>query len=271
MLRVLATVCVGLCVSAATLVGPGDVPSDLSKWIETEPPIQRSDRWYAANQDTKHEWVVSLRDNRPQARLRNAEDEAPEPLPFEIKKGSYKAGLAGKRLSVKVSDGWIVSFNGGEFGRGLWWFAPDGKSRYKIAEAWIEGFIPTEVGLLALEDLAIGSRSKGRIIRLSQAPGGKWQSEDFVDLEKRPKVYAKAADGSLMIATTDRLLRVNPASKKVDVLIYDAFWGILYPNSMVITADGSIYVGMRHGVAKIEKTKGGSYRVRWLLPNKDFE
>ena len=270
MLRVLATICLGLHLSAATLAGLDEVPTDLEKWIETDTPKQGTRRWSAANRDSKHEWIVSLRDDRPQARIRNAKDDASTPLPFVLKMGSAKEGLAGRRLSIQVSDGWIVSHNAGEFGGGIWWFSPDGKERHKIAKARAIGFIPTEAGLLAIEGLAHLGSSEGRILRLTQAPEGRWQSEDFIDLKHAPKVYAKAADGSLTIATTDRLLRVVPATKEVEVLLNEAFWGGLYPNSMVITPDGETYLGMRHGVAKVEK-KGAARRVRWLLPNKKFD
>jgi hypothetical protein len=76
-------------------------------------------------------------------------------------------------------------------------------------------------------------------------------------------------DGSLLIATTRRLLRVLPSDKTVEVLHKDAFWGWLYPDSLVVTPGGVIYLGMRHGVARIEK-KGRQYQVVWLLPKKEF-
>jgi hypothetical protein len=272
MLRFL-TISLGLLCLGTTLVGPDDIPSDLGKWIDTDPPKQGSRRSGTANSDTKHEWLVSLRDDRPEARLRTAKDDVPAPLPFDFEEGTAKEGLYGKRrFSVKVEDGWIVGINAGEFGGGLWWFSPDGKERYQVAkDTRIRGLISTEAGLFALEGLAHMSTDRGRILRLTQTPAGRWQSEDFIDLKHAPEVFTKAADGSLTIATTGRLLRVVPATKEVEVLVDEAFWGGLYPNSMVITPEGVTYMGMRHGVAKVEKKKGDSSRVRWLLPNKEFD
>ncbi len=267
MLQLLATICLGLNFSMATSVGPGDVPGDLEKWIETDPPKDGTGRWRVANYDIRHEWVVALRDDRPKVRLRDRTDEAPAPLPFDVEPYSSKQ----RRFSIKVTDGWIVAYNAGEWGGAIWWYSPDGQERYKISEAGVHGFIPTEEGLLALEGLAHMRRDKGRILRLTEAPGGRWKSEDFVDLKHAPEVCVKAADGSLIVATTRRLLRVVPASKKVEVILDDVFWGGLYPNSMVITPAGVTYLGMRHGVAKVEKEKGGSRRLRWLLPNKAFD
>src|SRR4051812_45896765 len=120
--RGLATFCIGLQVCTALLIGLADVPSDLAQWIDTDPPEPYSHRWGVANR-SEHEWVVTLRDGRPQVRLHKRKDETPAPLPFTIKRGSAEEGLAGRRLSIKVSDGWLVAFNAGEFGAGLWWFS----------------------------------------------------------------------------------------------------------------------------------------------------
>lgn len=220
-----------------------------------------------ANNDFKHEWVVSLRDGRPMAHLRVKE--SPTPLPFEIAPGTAREGLSGWRLSTKVSDGWIVAFNAGEFGAGLWWFSSDGKDRDKISESWINGFIETKSGLLALEGIAHGVSSEGQILRLNRDPAGRWRTEVLVNLKHAPEVALKQADDSLIVATTDRLLRVVPADKKVEVLLDDAFWGGLYANSIVATQDGTIYLGMRHGIAKLKQTSGKS-KLTWLLPNQEF-
>jgi hypothetical protein len=76
-------------------------------------------------------------------------------------------------------------------------------------------------------------------------------------------------DGTLIVATQFRLVRVHPATKKVDVLIGDAFWAGLRPNSLIVS-QGAIFIGMRHGVAKVEK-QGRAYQVKWLLPVPDFD
>lgn len=269
MLRVLAILCAVMLIPMVAGGNLGDLPDDLERWIAVDPPEKGSEGWFAANDDVGHEWVVSLRDRHAHAQLRNHAVDRDTSLPFEIERSSARDGLAGRRLAVKVADGWIVAFNAGEFGAGLWWFSPDGKKRYKISESWVSGFLETEVGLLALEGLAHGGQSRGRIIRLSRDREGRWQSADFVDLGHAPEAAAKRADGSLLVATTDRLLKVVPSEKKVEVLCNDVFWGGLYPNSLVIAADGTAYLGMRHGVAKIQ-AKGGKWQVTWLLPNQDF-
>jgi hypothetical protein len=267
MSRLVVTICVGLIGLAFAEPGQEDFPTDLGKWVTLDPPGPSSDEWLVANNDFKHEWVVTLRDGRPVAHLRGKE--TPAPLPFEIAPGTAREGLSGWRYSIKVSDGWIVAFNAGEFGAGLWWFSPDGKKRDKISEAWINDFIETKSGLLALEGIAHGVGSEGQILQLIRSPTGRWRAEVFVNLKHAPDVGVKQTDGSLIVATTHRLLRVVPADKKVEVVLDDAFWGGLYPNSIAVTQDGTIYLGMSHGIAKLER-KSGKSKVTWLLPNQRF-
>jgi hypothetical protein len=268
MISVLTGLWAAMVIPAVAEFDPVQYPDDLEQWIAVAPPERGSDGWFMANHDG-HEWVVSLRDGHPYAKLRSGPVERSVPLPFEIEPGSAIEGLAGTRHSAKVADGWLVAFNAGEFGAGLWWFSPDGKKRDKIAEAWVRDFYSTEVGVLALEGIAHMNENRGRIIRLFRDRGSRWRTEDLIDLKHAPEAAVKRTDGSLLIATTDRLLKVVPSDKTVVVLHKDAFWSGLYPNSLVVTPGGTIYLGMRHGVAKVEN-RGGEYKVVWLLPNKEL-
>jgi hypothetical protein len=271
MRRMLAIFLVGLHFPTLAIGSFDDFPADLEKWIKLDPPKwASSDEWIVANNDTEHEWVVNVREGRPRVRLRKERDETPQPLPFEIMEGTAREGLFGRRLSTRVSDGYLVAFNAGEFGAGLWWFSTDGKKREKLAKAWVNGFIETDRGPLALEGLAHGGATEGRIVRLARGKDDRWHAEDFLDLKAPPEpVYVKETDGSLIIATTRRLLRVVPSDKSVEVLLEEVFWEGLYPNSMVVTPDGTIYLGMRHGVAGVER-QGGKCKLTWLLPNREF-
>jgi hypothetical protein len=251
-----------------------DFPTALAEWVATSPPVKGGglQRWLEANHDTEHHWVVFLENAVPRVRLREKDrlfqiQEHPPQIPFRIKPGFARAGLFGEVFAAPVLDGWIIAFNAGEFGAGLWWYSPDGRTRYKISSDQVVGFFETPRGLLALEGLTHMFLSRGRLIHLLRGPDGKWQSEPVLDLKGGPETGALDVDGSLVVATGDCLLRVHPATKRYDVILCHAFWGGLYPTSMIITPAGDIYIGMRHGVARITR-KGTSYRLHWLLPTK---
>jgi hypothetical protein len=85
--------------------GMDDYPADLSEWIAEQPPERGDDRWWAANYDAAHEWVVYLRGDRPSARLRAVKREEgspyPErqesypPMPFAVPRVRRGRGLLG--------------------------------------------------------------------------------------------------------------------------------------------------------------------------------
>jgi hypothetical protein len=261
-----------LLIPSHALAQEADYPDDVSKWVATAPPKLGTRRHFRANQDAAHRWVVFLRGGHPLVRLREKgsiyrRQESLPRMPFKVEQGSVKEGLAGEWFSTKVPDGWIIGFNAGEFGAGLWWYSPDGKRRYKISRDQVVGFLETEAGLLALEGIAHGFDSLGRIVRLTRGSDGRWRSEDLVDLKGAPEVAVKDGDGSVVVATSDRLLRVDPTTRKVDILLENAFWRGLYPASMIIAPTGEVYIGMRHGIAKVER-QGTAYKTQWLLPNR---
>jgi hypothetical protein len=253
------------------------LPSDLAKWVVTSPPDSLADsrrsglnkRLWAATSDTDHDWLVFLHDGRPSARLVSPGGIASQPLPFTIAPGTSREGLAGKRLSVRVEDGWIVAFNAGEWGAGVWWFSPDGGRRYRIAsDCWINGYVSTDAGLLALEGISHGN-TRGRIIRLVKGVGGRWEAETFIPLGEEPYAAAKDRDGSLVVVTHDRLLRVKPGKRRVENLVAQGFWGGLYPQSLFVAGD-KVYIGMRHGVARFDLA-AKIPSVAWLLPIAGFD
>src|SRR5690242_14083861 len=98
MSRLLDALCVGRLCPSTISAGLADVPRDLAKWIAVDPPEPGSDGWVVANSDVKHEWSVTLCDDRPRAVLRTSE--APASLPFDVEPGSSREGLSGRRFSV---------------------------------------------------------------------------------------------------------------------------------------------------------------------------
>ena len=95
---------------------------------------------------------------------------------------------------------------------------------------------------------------------------GRWRSEHFVDLKGAPVAAVNGTDRTLTVATDDRLLRVHLDTRKIDVLLANAFWGGLYPNSIVVGPSGAVYFGMRHGSRKSSGSirsigLSGSFRI----------
>ncbi len=159
---------------------------------------------------SKYHWFVYLKSGRPFARLSSVKDRSPGLLPFEIKEEDARPGIVGRTMNTKVNDGWIVSYKNGEAWPWLWWFSDDGTQSYKISgKYWINGFVQTDAGLLAIHGYSqLGS--EGGIIRIVCGDDGRWHAENYIPLNEEAYCATQAADGTFLVATNRRLLQ-NPS------------------------------------------------------------
>lgn len=240
-------------------------PTDLARWyVVAAPPGTLNAAWRRAEADASHEWVVSLDDGRPMVHRRpDWREEESAPLPVPLPAGPLRDGFSGSRKFLKVEDGWIIGFDKGEWGGSLWWFSPDGVRKLQLGEGRVPALIATTKGPVALEEVP----REGRVVRLRKGAEGRWERDVLLNLEPWPYAIAEDADGSLLVATEDHLQRIDPNARRAEILSASTFWRGLYPNSMIVTPQGVIYLGMRHGVARFDKA-GSGCQIRWLLPDK---
>ena len=92
---------------------------------------------------------------------------------------------------------------------------------------------------------------------------------DFIKLIHVALCVVEESRDSLLVVTKSELLRVKIITRNSSALLVDTFWRGLYPNSIIIDKNECIYIGMRHGVAKIKKNNG-VYTQSWLLPSKEI-
>ena len=256
-----------LITGGATEVRPDEAPRKLADWYVTRPPDLDKEQHLVANHDSRRNYVVALDGGEAVATV--AWEHRPHPVPFAITippDDPQAPGSKTTRSEVRVADGWIESFFAGEFGGSVWWFAPDGKARYKISDEMVVGFVPTPAGVLMLEGLAHLDSSRGSLRRLVRGPDDRWTSKPFADLGDAPGVAALIDDESLLVVSLGRLSRVDLNTRQVEILVDNAFWQSLYPNSIVIVPSGQVFLGMRHGVARLDKI-GASPKIDWLLPS----
>jgi hypothetical protein len=144
---------------------PIDPPKDIDRWYAIKLPEADSEQWQIAEDDIHNEWAVNLVGGKVQAKQHEA-ILIPKPLPFEVKSNlplpfgmnalDIKSGKMGKHTDYKVNDGWIISFNRGEFGGELWWFSLEGSNRYKISDSNILFVVKHKNDYYAIDGLAHG-------------------------------------------------------------------------------------------------------------------
>lgn len=223
----------------------------LSDWVEIPipPEGQRADRlvWEYAGNYSPVSWHVSRRDDATIATRASRSTWAAGRPSFLPSPGKHDDGI----LAQRVDDGWLVAFNGGEFGASLYWYSIDGTSRYKISSDHIVAFFQWKGRWHAIEGLAHLGSSNGTLVSLDHLQG-QWRAKTVKVLPGAPRTVAVTEGDDLLIALYDALVRVDAASN-LRSLLTPAPWSFFGPTSSAWDEHtGVLYIGMRQYVARYE-------------------
>lgn len=215
---------------------------------------------------SRHEWVVSAKNGRVEAFLREDATPLTQVRPSFDTTVQLDKVTGSPGFTLKVDDGWIVAYNRGEFGGALYWFSKDGKARKKISDHQVNEFLLEGTRIFAVQGLAHLGLSEGSIIEVKKV-GGEWKAEDMIPLPGSGDAIARVADGDYVVVTDDALLRFDAKNKNLVRLVSKGDW--LYPNSVAVSKAGMVYIGMRQFVVRCKLGKG-EQRVEWLVPAKEW-
>ncbi|EZH75902.1 hypothetical protein ATO12_03675 [Aquimarina atlantica] len=164
-----------------------------------------------------------------------------------------------RQINVKVSNGYLVGFDTGEFGGSLYWFDNNGIEKYKICSGRIKNIHKFNESYLVTEGLGHLNTNRGQIFEI-KLKGEKWVAEKYLELGNVPFASIMIKSKSdLLVLTSKKLLKVT-SNKKIIEIIPDGFWGGLYPNSGLLK-DEIAYFGMRNGILKFDINTG---KANWL-------
>lgn len=261
-----------------------DMPAsgeDIRSWLEITPLQPLSDEMLCANRSAAGEWSVSILDGKIHIQSYTAPQEGT--LPFIIPK---RPRFLGSRSVLKTDDGFLVGFDAGEWGGSLWWFSKNGADSYMLSADNIIKLIDIDGIPIAIMGLAHLSIDYGGILELARHSTKlgrkwlldlgadsdntptknvreiKWGIERSLSLDSRPYTFARDNKGGLLIITTKGL---SYYYKGAIQHIHSSYYGSVYPNSIAISSEGIIFVGMRHAIAKLTPNSGG-YTESWLVP-----
>jgi hypothetical protein len=191
------------------------------------------------------------------------DEEAEEvPLPQYLK---LSKEMIGRRSLLRTADGWLVGFDGGEFGGGLWWFNNEGDKNRKLLSENVHSIYQTTDGVFVLVGLAHLSLDDGKIYQFTETAEEK-SVKPFADLGGSPEASTVDPDGQFIIATPRGVLAVDYMGSIRD--LYKSDEGLTYPTSVVVDAAGDIFVGMRFFVLRLIRIKDGAYKPQWLMSKK---
>jgi hypothetical protein len=194
-------------------------------------------------------------------------------LPFSYEPGTDRAG---NRYVRRLSDGWLVGFDNGEFGGGLWWFSPDGQQARRLRPPADAPASPQDAfraeNVLGLPSVGteqfvlmgldhLGGRS-GRVFKLVSREG-RWALAPVAVLDSEPDPWLAEDDELLIVIETGIwTLRANGDLKK----LYEISLGRFSPSSVVRGLDGALYLGLRHYVLRLAKEES-KWSETWFVPS----
>lgn len=248
-----------------------NIPGDLSQWLVLPPPKPGTKAYYAINH-SYFAWSVAVKKGQITFAQHHWKAKVSDPLPFNVpviaNKGNFD--FYGDRIVRKIDEGWLVGYDGGEWGGGLYWFNPKGTKGEKIIGEQVIHIFPKGNGFLVFTGLAHLMSNVGKVYFVEKKEGQRdpWAITKLAALKGSPDLVLPTNAGDYLIVTSDAL-QYFTKDGAVNTLIADGFWSGYIPNSVAILPSGEIYIGMKHGITRVTK-QGETYTAAWLLPNLEF-
>lgn len=258
---------------------PNDFEADVTKWVVVDCPSKvskdeevedayRAFMRCAAN--CKAEWTVFATAAGIQAKMarvdrRSAISERPA---FSANEPKYNGPNKSPSSIIRVSDGWLIAYNRGEWGGSLWWFSNDGNENYRISSHQIIQFLRYRDRIFALDGLSHLGESRGTVIEIALA-AKRWKVSTFVELPSCGVAISEVPDGRVCVLTSDMLFALA-LDKKLELLLPAPDWDSLAPSSLAVDAKaGVIYIGMRQFVARYRLNET-NHEFQYSIPSKEF-
>jgi hypothetical protein len=172
--------------------------------------------------------------------------------------------MIGRRSLLRTSDGWLIGFDAGEFGGGLWWFSLDGRDTKKLLSENVHAIHQTPEGIFVLAGLAHLGEDNGEIDQVIDTPD-KISVRFVANLGGSPEASTVQQDGQIVVATMRSVLLVDHTSKIHE--LYKSGERLVYPTSVVVDGQGNIFVAMRFFVLQLVP-HNDSYDSQWLMPTR---
>lgn len=233
-------------------------------FVEIEPPIPGTPEWYKLNNNSEKPIKVFI---------------SGDTLKVELTKEYYGD------TKYQLTNGLLLSKNGGEFGGGLFYkpldkkikrifingevnselvkpsnidlFSPPIKDTkkefgyFRLPGGNINSFFKFKDTLFFTNGLAHMGTNVGGLTKIAISGKDKFIFTRVLDLEGAPMTETIIND-TLLFITYDGLLVVKDFTKVVN--LKKQFWASLYPNSVAYLDERNVFIGMRGCYAKIDLT-----------------
>lgn len=173
--------------------------------------------------------------------------------------------MRGVPVSTRTVDGWLVGFDAGEFGGGLWWSSEDGSTTKAMSEENVHALIPRGDAVLVFTGLDHMGSNVGAVYAYRPSDASVPRSlTHIVDLGASPGAASLTEDGDVVVVTQGSVLMLTKNNKLEPLYMYPAI-SALYPNSIVALRDGKLFVGMRFYVLELLPAGSDTYSSKWFV------
>jgi len=211
---------------------------------------------------SRQDWRVILDEGKARfTNIGNMKYESPASPPRLV----HQEGMTRLRSATQIDDVWLLAYDGGEFGGGLWITNEDGSEVKQIYDSNVQAAVPLGSRVLVLSGLAHMQMDAGDALIYSSPRAMNMALQKSIKLDGAPRTFVQESDGSVLFVTTHSLCRITVNGELKILHTFPSWTAQQYANSMAATPDGSIYVGMRMFVLKLND-KGGEYTEEWMLP-----
>jgi hypothetical protein len=166
------------------------------------------------------------------------------------------------RAFVATDGGFLVGYNSGEWGGGLYSYAKSGELLQEILVDNVIRIVKLRDGYLVFTGIAHLFTDRGEVVFVKRDRDG-WRIAHRLDLTGKPRAFLDESERSMLVATDDRIVRVTNG-RRVEVLYGNRhrFWE---PHSIVKDRNGTLYLGARYIVVRL-RPRAVDYVETWLAP-----
>ena len=217
-------------------------------------------------------WHVSIADGEVRAVTRPRQLDASLRLPFVPSEVPVRQFVVcqGQTVSpdqlgsldvgaiLRVPGGYLVGYDSGEWGGGLYWYDEHGDLQRRLGNQNTSSILEVDGNVIVLSGLAHLGADQGEVLVVQQESGD-WVVKRRLELPGAPDAHVLDADGSLLIVAGNSLVRIDDA-RRVVVLHEGDWWWV---TSLVEWEDG-IVMGMQNAVVQLTPD-GNGYEETWFL------
>ena len=168
--------------------------------------------------------------------------------------------MIGRQSLFKMpGGGWLLGFDAGEFGGGLW-SADSSGNTHKLSGENVRGLVDTPQGVLVFVGLAHLGLDSGNVLIVPYTAA---DVKTLAKLDGAPEALTRISNDTALVVTTHGITEISSSGSAKTLLHAD--FGLLYPNSVVSTPDGTVYVGMRLFVVRFDPHAEHDAE-QWFLP-----